>query len=189
MDEAGWKLNEADGYRYKDGKKLTLQFMTTAGNKTRETVQTFLQGQWKSVGIEISIKNQPARVFFGDTTRKRQFEAMVMSAWVSSPENSPRSNCHTISIPTEKNGYSGQNNPGWSTKKVDAVIDKLDTEFSAKKRVQLAHEFLKYYTDEVPVIPLYYRADTATVPKNLKNYRLMGHQFYETNDVETWYVQ
>ena len=189
LDEAGWKMNAADGYRYKDGKKLALQFMTTAGNKTRETVQTFLQGQWKSVGVEISIKNQPARVFFGDTTRKRQFEAMCMYAWVSSPESNPKSNVHSTSIPTEKNGWSGQNVPGWSNPKVDAIIEKLEVEFNPKKRVQLAAEFLKYYTDEVPVIPLYYRADTATVPKNLKNFRLMGHQFYETNDIETWSVQ
>ena len=39
LDEAGWKMG-ADGYRYKDGKKLSLVFMTTAGNKVRETVQT-----------------------------------------------------------------------------------------------------------------------------------------------------
>lgn len=186
LDEAGWKRNDKDGYRYKNGKKLSLVFMTTAGNKTRETVQAYLQEQWKQVGIEIVIKNEPARVFFAETTRKRKFGAMAMYAWVSSPENNPRSNLHTKSIPTEKNSWSGQNQPGWSRPDVDKAIDQMDQEFDHKKRVQLAYELQKAYTDDVPVLPLYYRADISVVPKNLKNYRVPGHQFYETNEVELW---
>lgn len=189
LDEAGWKLNNADGLRYKDGKKLSLQFMTTAGNKTRETVQTFLQGQWKSVGIEVNIKNEPARVFFADTTKKRDYGGMAMYAWVSSPENSPRSVLHSSNIPSEKNGWSGQNNMAYVNKKVDELIEKIDTEFDSKKRTALAQEILKYYTDEVPVIPLYYRSDVAVTPTALKGFRLPGHQFAETNEIENWTLQ
>ncbi|MFN7729268.1 MAG: peptide ABC transporter substrate-binding protein [Bdellovibrio sp.] len=189
LDEAGWKLNTSDGYRYKDGKKMTMQFMTTAGNKTRETVQTFLQGQWKSVGIEVNIKNEPARVFFADTMKKRDYGAMAMYAWVSSPENSPKSVLHSSNIPSEKNGWSGQNNMAYSNKKVDELIEKIETEFDPKKRTALAQEILKYYTDEVPVIPLYYRSDVAVTPLALKGFRLPGHQFAETNEIENWSVQ
>lgn len=189
LEEAGWKLNTSDGFRYKDGKKLSLVFMTTAGNKTRETVQTFLQQQWKDAGIEVVIKNEPAKVYFGETMKKRKYPAMAMYAWVSSPESTPRSTLHSSSIPTEKNGWSGQNNPGWVNKDVDAAIEALDTEFDAKKRVELAHKIVKAYTDEVPVIPLYYRSDVAVTPKGLQNFRLAGHQFSETNEVENWQIK
>lgn len=188
LDEAGWKMG-SDGFRSKDGKRLSLQFMTTAGNKSRETVQTFLQSQWKQVGIEINIKNEPARVFFGETTRKRQFGGMAMYAWISNPENSPKSNVHSKEIPSDKNGWSGQNYMNWSNKKVDEICEKLEVEFDGKKRLQLVHEFLKYYTDEVPVIPLYYRADVGVTPSQLQNFRLTGTQFPETNEVEKWSVQ
>lgn len=185
LDEAGWKVG-ADGIRTKDGKKLSLSFMTTAGNKTRETVQVFLQNQWKMAGIEILIKNEPARVFFGETTRKRKFEAMALFAWVSSPETSARSNLASDAIPTAANGWSGQNFTGWKNKEVDAALDALDLEFNAAKRMELAHTILKHYTNEVPVIPLFYRSDLSTVPKNLTGFRMTGHQFYETNAVENW---
>jgi peptide/nickel transport system substrate-binding protein len=185
LDEAGWKMG-GDGYRMKDGKKMSLVFMTTAGNKTRELVQVFLQDQYKQLGIEIVTKNEPARVFFGDTMRKRNYGAMAMFAWISSPENSPRSTFHTVSIPNEKNGWSGQNFMGWSNKEDDKLLDQLDTEFDGKKRVELAHQIMKYYTDDVPVLPLYYRSDISVVPKNLKGYRPTGHQFAETNNVEDW---
>jgi peptide/nickel transport system substrate-binding protein len=185
LDEAGWKMGP-DGYRYKDGKKLSLQFMTTAGNKTRETVQTMLQGQWKSVGVETIIKNEPARVFFSESTKKRNYGGMAMYAWVSSPESTPRSTFHSSNIPSEKNSWSGQNQPGWVNKKVDSLIDQLDVEFKPAKRKELSTQILKEYTNDVPVIPLYYRSEIAVIPTNLTGFRLAAHLYYETNEIENW---
>lgn len=187
LDEAGWKEGP-DGYRYKDGKKLSLVFMTTAGNKTREAVQVYLQSQWKAVGIEITPKNEPGRVFFGETTKKRKFD-MAMYAWVSSPESNPRSTQHSNSVPTEKNGWSGQNYPAWKNSKMDKLIDDMDLEMNHKKRLEIAWEMQKLYTEDIPAIPLYYRADNAVIPKNLKNFRLSGHQFSETNEIEKWTLE
>ena len=185
LDEAGWKMG-ADGYRSKDGKRLSLVFQTTAGNKTRELVQVYLQNQWKQAGIEVNIKNEPARVFFGDTMTHRKFGALALFAWVSSPENSPRSNVSSKAIPTQKNSWSGQNFMGWSNANVDKALDALDLEFNAKKRAEDVATILKYYTEDVPVLPLYFRSDISVVPKGMKNYRMTGHQFYETNNVEDW---
>lgn len=186
LDEAGWKLDSKDNYRYKDGKKLSFTFQTTAGDKTRETVQTFLQNQWKAVGIEVVIKNEPARVFFSQTMSKREFPALAMYAWTSSPENNPRAQVHSASIPSQKNGWSGQNYPGWSNKRVDELVDKLDSELDAKKRLELITEITKIYTDELPVLPLYYRTDVAVTPKILQHFAMTGHQFYETFEAENW---
>ncbi len=185
LDQAGWKPGP-DGIRVKDGKRLSLVFMTTAGNKTRELVQVYLQNQWKQAGFEILIKNEPARVFFGETMRKRNFQGMALFAWVSSPENTPRSNLASDAIPTAKNGWSGQNMMGWVNKDADQKIAQLDLEFDAKKRSSLIHDIIRDYTEDVPVLPLYYRSDISVVPKNLKNYRMTGHQFYETNEAEKW---
>ncbi len=186
LDEAGWKKNAKDGYRYKNGKKLTLQFMTTSGNKLREMVQVYLQEQWKQVGIEVAIKNEPARVFFGETTKQRKFGQMALYAWIASPENNPRSTFHSTSIPTKANSWSGQNYPGWKNKDVDSLIEQIDLEFSLAKRQELAAKIAKHYTEEVPVLPMYYRTDISVVPKGLTGYRMTGHQFPETNKVESW---
>lgn len=185
LDEAGFKMGP-DGYRYKDGKKLSLQFMTTAGNKTRETVQTMLQSQWKSVGIEVTIKNEPARVFFSESTKKRNYGGMAMYAWVSSPERSPRSTYTSDSIPTEKNAWSGQNQMGWVNAKVDKLVDALEAEFKPAKRKEIAQELLREYTIDVPVLPLYYRSEVAAIPTNLTGFRMSAHQYYETNEAENW---
>lgn len=184
LDEAGWKMAK-DGYRYKNGQKLSLNFKTTAGNKIRETVQTFLLSQWKAAGVEVIIKNEPARVLFGESMKKRNY-VMSMYAWSSSPESTPKTQFHSSQIPTEKNGWSGQNTTSWNNPKVDEICEKIEGEFDFKKRRALAHEIVRLYTDEVPVIPLFYRSDIAVIPKNLKNFRLTGHQFSESNFAETW---
>ena len=188
LDEAGWKMG-ADGIRAKGGKKLSFTLMTTAGNKTRELVQVYLQNKWKQVGIEVNSKNEPARVFFGETTKKRAFDSMALFAWVSSPENSPKSTFLSTNIPNAKNGYSGQNQMGWKNKEVDKLLLQLDLEFDHPKRVAIVHQILKYYTDEVPVLPLYYRSDVAAIPTQMKGFRLTGHQFPETNEVEKWNLE
>ncbi len=188
LDEAGFKTG-TDGIRTKDGKRLTFTIMTTAGNKTRELVQVYLQNQWKQVGVEVLTKNEPARNFFGETTKKRKFDSMALFAWVSAPESSPKQTFHSKNIPSEKNGWSGQNQMGWVNPKVDKLTEALDIEMKHEKRVELVQEMLKYYTDEVPVLPLYYRADNAVIPTNLKGFRLTGHQFPETNNVEDWNLE
>ena len=45
-------------------RRLGLELMTTAGNRSRELVQQVLQSQWRDAGIDVRIRNEPARVFF-----------------------------------------------------------------------------------------------------------------------------
>lgn len=188
LDEAGWKMGP-DGIRTKDGKRLSFTLMTTAGNKTRELVQVYLQNQWKQIGVEVNSKNEPARVFFGETTKKRNFDSMALFAWVSSPESSPKSTFSSKNIPSNKNGWSGQNYMGWSNKRVDQLLEELDIEMKDEKRKDMVHEIVKNYMDDLPVIPLYYRSDIAVIPTKMKNYQLTGHQFPETNQVEKWTLE
>jgi peptide/nickel transport system substrate-binding protein len=186
LDEAGW-TPRADGYRYNAaGERLQLRLMTTAGNKVRELVQTYLQDQWRSIGVDVRIQNEPGRVFFGQTMRRRAFGGVALYAWTSTPENNPRSTLASTAIPSEDNGWSGQNTPGWSNSRVDALVDELDRAFDEQARLDIIHEILWHYTSEVPVIPLYYRSDSSVAPINLVGYRLTGHQISAANHVERW---
>lgn len=188
LDKAGWKLKKEDGFRYKNGERFSVQLMTTAGNKIRETVQTYMQKQWRDLGLEIVIKNEPPRVFFAETVKKRKFTGLAMYAWTVFPEKSP-SAYSTASIPTEANGWTGRNTMGWSNKQNDKVIAQIEVEMDPIKRKQEAHQFQKISSEELPVLPLFNRADVALSPKSLKNYRLSGHMFYETNQAEDWEVK
>lgn len=187
LDEAGWKVGQG-GFRFKDGKKLELNIMTTAGNKVRELVEQFLQAEYKKIGIELTIKNEPARVFFGETVHKAAYPGLAMYAWTSSPDSPPRSTLHSKEIPTKENAFAGQNSGGWSNKRVDEILEAVFKEFDFNKRKALMAELQKIYTEEVPVLPLYLRAEIVIVPSKLQNFKSTGHQFYSSLGVENWSI-
>ncbi len=84
---AGWKPGP-DGILAKDGKKMSLNFSTTAGNKLRERVQQILQAQWKAVGVDVNIQNFPATVVFSGDFAPRSAEGkwdLFMYAWSNDP--------------------------------------------------------------------------------------------------------
>jgi peptide/nickel transport system substrate-binding protein len=188
LDGAGWKVG-SDGYRYKEGKKFTVTLMTTAQDKTRELVEVFLQDQWKQVGIEARIKNEPARVFFGETMRRGPFPDLAMFASLSSPGNVPLTSLHSHEIPNKENGWSGQNFGGFENAVIDEALDAIHTEFDFEKRKALMAIIQREYTEQLPAIPLYLRAQIAVIPKTMKGFRLSGHQFYSTLRAERWSLQ
>lgn len=185
LDDAGWTMGPGR-VRQKDGKKLSLELMTTAGNRTRELVQQVLQSQWKQIGIDIRIRNQPARVYFGETVTKRKFKALALYAWFSSPESVPRSTLHSDNIPAEANNWRGQNYTGFRNAEMDKLIDEIEEELDKERRYKLWHRLQQIYTDELPVIPLYFRAESYILPKPLKGLVPTGHQYPSTLWVEDW---
>ncbi|OLQ94600.1 peptide ABC transporter [Vibrio ponticus] len=184
LKEAGYEL--VNGVQMKNGKPLELEFMTTSGNKTRELVQQFAQGQWKKVGIKAVINNQTARVYFGTTLTQRQHKGLAMFAWSSAPENTPRTMMHSEFIPTEANNWAGQNFGGYSNPEMDKLIDQIEAELNVEKRMALWKQYQNHYATQLPAIPLYYRADSYILPKWLKGVEPTGHQNYSSFWVENW---
>lgn len=184
LEMEGWKKSE-DGFRYKNGVKLSLPFVTTAGSKTRETIQLYLIDQWKKVGVEVLVKNAPARTMF-DSVIKRQYPAMAMYAISFMPEPSLSVYYHSKNIPSVANAWSGRNTTGWANEKVDQLLEKIDSEMNFNQRKKIASQIANLYMDEAPTIPLYYRLDSAVIPKNLKGFHLTGFQQLDSLDVENW---
>ena len=111
LEAAGWHAQPSGIRRNPAGQELSLELKTTAGNRTRELVEQVLQSQWRRIGVDIRIRNEPARVLFGETVPHRRFD-MAMYAWISAPESVPRSTLHSSEIPDAANGFAGQNAPG-----------------------------------------------------------------------------
>jgi peptide/nickel transport system substrate-binding protein len=187
LDEAGWKQKARGQVRTNaKGEKLSLELMSTAGNRSRELVEQVLQSQWKDAGIEARIRNQPARVFFGETVTQRKFEAMAMFAWISTPENVPRSQLHSTQIPRADNGWSGQNYTGYSNPEMDTLIDAVEIELDKPKREKLWHRIQQIYAEDLPALPLYFRSNTYILPKQLTGVTPTGHKGLTPLWIENW---
>ena len=188
LNEAGWS-EIIDGIRHNEsGEPLTLEIGTTAGSRIRETVQQVLQAQWREVGIEIKIRNEPARVYFGETVSKRQFSGMAMYAWISDPESSPRGTLHSTEIPTAENNWQGSNYPGYRSEQMDALIDKVEVTLDKAERQELWSKIQHLYATDLPVIPLYYRSSPFVLPKWLKGINPTGNTSTTTMWIEDWHA-
>jgi peptide/nickel transport system substrate-binding protein len=185
LDDAGWRAGPGGMRSDAAGTRLALDFATTAGNRTRELVQQVLQAQWRQLGIDVRIKNEPARILFGQSLARRRF-TMAMFAWVTSPENVPRSTLHSSEIPREADGWGGQNFPGFHDDEADKLIDAVETELDEGRRAALWRRLQEIYAEQLPELPLYYRSDSFVLPKWLTGVRPTGHQYPTSLWVEEW---
>ncbi|OYU75523.1 MAG: peptide ABC transporter [Alphaproteobacteria bacterium PA3] len=189
LDQAGFKPG-ADGIRVNAaGQRLSLEYMTTAGNKLRELIQQVLQNQWKKIGVEVVIKNTPARTYFGETLKKQQFSALAQLAWTSNPEAPPSDTLSTSGIPTAANNYAGVNYTHFSNPAMDKLIDEVKRELDPAKRKPLWAEMQKIYAEELPVLPLFFRTDVYVVPKWLTGVLRPGQKPSAYFNQESWGVR
>ena len=188
LESAGW-LPGPDGVRRNAaGDPLQIDILSTAGDKTRELVEQVLQSQWREVGIDVRIRNEAPRIFFGETTRKRKFTGLALFGWASWPEPTPRTVLHSTQIPTEENGYSGQNYTGFVNPEVDDLIESIENTLDSDARRPLWARLQRIYAEQLPVLPLYFRTNVDILPPWLHNVRQTGHLMSTSQWVEEWTV-
>ena len=137
------------------------------------------------MGIELRIKAEPPRLF-SESLNRRTFTGLAMYAWVSAPQGVPHSTLYSTEIPTEKNGWSGQNYPGYASPAMDKAIDAAEHELDEKKRRALFGEIQRIHSEDLPVLPLFFRVDPFVFPKQLKGVTPTGTLNSSTLWVEQW---
>jgi peptide/nickel transport system substrate-binding protein len=186
LDEAGWTPGP-DGVRVNAaGERLSFSIMSTAGDRSRELVEQVLQSQWRKVGIDVAIQNQPARVFFGETVQQRLYDGLALFAWLSAPESVPRTTMHSTMIPTEENNWQGQNSSGYRNAEVDALVDAMEVELDREKRGAMWRRLQEIYAEELPALPLWFRSQAFVMPLWLGGIEPTGNQYSTSLWVENW---
>ncbi len=69
---------------------------------------------------------------------------------------------------------------------MDALLEIIETELDRTKRQKLWHTLQRIYANELPVIPLYFRANPYVIPKWLTGIVPTGHQYPTSHWVEKW---
>lgn len=185
LEAAGWHPDSDGIRRNARGDRLSLDLATTSGNRTRELLEQIMQSQWREIGVEVHLRNQPARVLFGETLRKRTFE-LALFGWVSAPENVPRSELNSEEIPSADNGYRGQNNVGYRNPEMDNLMDEIEITLDRGAREKLWHRLQHVYAETLPDLPLFFRADSYVLPKWLSGVTPTGHLNVSTLWIEDW---
>ena len=194
LDQAGW-VPGSDGIRSKAGARASLTIVTTTGDKVREQVEQILADEWKAIGIELQIKNQPSAVFLsgsysaGDPRKKGDID---MWMYASSPQIDPHQTLNqrytSGNIPTAANNGSGQNYTRFSNPDVDRLIADAGSTVDLTRRAKDYADALKILNDNVPIIWLYDRQGLDAFRTNVGGYR--GNVWQSiTYSIADWYKQ
>jgi peptide/nickel transport system substrate-binding protein len=187
LEDDGYKLG-SDGIYAKNGKRLSLQFSTTAGNKGREDTQALLKEKWKAAGIEMVIKNfESPSPIFTDVLPKGNFSVSEY-AQVASPDPSVAAIYGCDQIPTKANGYSGQNYDQWCNTEASELAHKADKTLDESERLDIIHKVGQFVRDDFVWLPMYqkplitaWRTDKVAGPVGEYNSTALGG-FYNMGD-------
>lgn len=185
LDQAGWRRG-AGGVREKNGVRLSFECSTVVGSHLREQMQQFLQQAWQPLGVQMTIRNFPAAVMWGDFWRRSQFQTTIVGAIfpvAGDPDVSDR--LGSWAIPARAG--SGSNTMQFANAEVDTLlrdsVGLLDRE-QRKRNYQRVQEIVR---NDMPYLPLF-QANTAEGTKaGLHGYRANVNYRVNSWNMREWY--
>ena len=167
LDQAGWKLDD-DGYRHKDGKKLTLHFVTYS----KETDQELIQDELKQIGIDYQIdiiasSELASRAASGDYDLTRM-------TWTRADPSALQAFYQ----------WSGQWGPVLAKNKtaeqkahLDTLFDKARVTLDTAERNSIYQQIQQYIEDNYIVIPIFQRQQDAALSPKVHDVRFTADSF------------
>jgi len=185
LDDAGWKPG-AGGVREKDGLRLAFTNSTTAGNHVREQSQQVLQQNWQEIGVEMTIKNLPPAVMWGDYWIKGQFDtAMAGTVYGIGADPDPSDRLSSASIPS-KTG-SGFNTAQFSNPEVDGLLHHATATLDREARKQDYFKVQSVVREELPLLPMFQWVMIEGTKANLHGYQPNVNVRSNCWNVSSWY--
>jgi len=152
LEGAGYTKG-ADGIYAKEGKRLSLEMMTTQVNPLRENTIDVITQQLKPAGIEIKKFLNPD--IFAGKEKPRSLEGgqfqIALFAWVSSPYVSGNQSIYA----TPRGDNIGQNYTRAGNPQVDALFPQLNAATDPTKAAELGNKVDELLWQDLYTIPLY----------------------------------
>lgn len=176
LDEAGWIMG-SDGYRYKDGEKLTISFLASTPNAVNDALIPIATENYKALGIEfIAEPMEFASVV--DRINAGNFETAFLAVGLSDVDPDPYGLFHT-------NG--GSNKYKYSNPEVDQLIEQGQKELDIEKRKAIYSQVYQILNDELPIIPMYQRYNMNVINSRIQGFDITPYYDF-TNSLNQVYI-
>jgi peptide/nickel transport system substrate-binding protein len=145
LQDAGYRL-DGNVLRDRDGKPVTLEILWPTTSQPRGKMATYLQQQWRQLGIEATVTGMEFNSFIDRYSRQKDYD-IVMGSW---SQNSPDAEGFREQFRTG----GAQNSGGYSNPRVDQLLDQGLLERDDAKRKQIYDELQKIIIDDLPEYPM-----------------------------------
>lgn len=153
LEGDGWALG-SDGIYEKDGQRLSITWQTVAGNARREAIQALVIPAVAELGIELVPQNQDADTLFQISLPQLQTE-IGLYAQVASPDPSVTTIFACENIPSEANGFAGQNNVGWCNEEASDLMAESDRTPAEDERLEIINQVGDLIREDAVWLPFY----------------------------------
>ncbi|PIC73927.1 ABC transporter substrate-binding protein [Sporosarcina sp. P17b] len=169
LEESGWKV-EKDGFRYKDGEKLTFTITTPASDSVRVNMANYIAEGFTEIGADVQVAALDwSAITIEDT------EAFMVG-W-GSPYDADH-HTHILFHSDESSvTSSGYNYGSYSNEKVDELLAKGRTTTDPEERKQIYMQFQEELANDPAFDFIAYENAVYGINKNLSGVkeRILGH--------------
>jgi peptide/nickel transport system substrate-binding protein len=144
LEEAGWTMGD-DGVREKDGERLVMGVYYRSDNQEFVDLATFLQAQYKDIGIELEL-NGLAQAGYFDAVRAGQHNIQFWWGPATDPDGVFRTFFHS------SNADGGTNRNRYRNPEVDALIDEAAGTIDPERRRELYFDLQHRMLEEAVMV-------------------------------------
>ena len=161
LDEAGW-AEGGDGIREKDGKKLTLRYVTFGDSQLAKSTAAAMQKMLKDIGVDLQVEERPSSDF-SQVTAEREFDVLT-SGFVS---------YDPYGVAYFKQVYASDselNKSGTGTPEMDQKIAELQQLPTQEEQIERANELEKEALQQYGIMPYVNGPQLYATKDGLANY-------------------
>ncbi len=168
LDAAGYPMRDSGVRVSKQGVTLTLELVTTTGSPLRQEIADHFKSDMKAIGVDINVRTLPPEEIFAPNGPLflRQFE-LALFAWIATPDPAGLQLWSCSAVPSDINGWIGNNFAGWCTRDADFAVKKAATSLDVAVQHEQYLAQQKLFTSELPSLPLFQRLGVVITIKNM----------------------
>ncbi|QNO15690.1 hypothetical protein HYG86_13335 [Alkalicella caledoniensis] len=161
LDEAGWELS-ADGFRYKNGQKLSFELATNASNQMRVDVITIMQDELTKIGVEVRLEAMEWQAFLDHVTKEKDAHAFVLG-WNLAVDPDAYSIFHSAAT-------SNNNSIYYANEEADYWIMKGRNSLDIEVRKEAYAELAKILSHDLPYVFLFAPKSVDAIRTGIEGY-------------------
>ena len=161
LDEAGW-AESGDGIREKDGKKLTLRYVTFGDSQLTKSTAAAMQKMMKDIGVDLQVAERPSSDF-SQVIAEREFDVLTSGFTSYDP----------YGVAYFKQVYASDselNKSGTGTPEMDKKIAELQQLPTQEEQIKRANELEKEALQQYGIMPYVNGPQLYATKNGLANY-------------------
>jgi peptide/nickel transport system substrate-binding protein len=186
LNEIGWTLKEGDQYRKKDGKELTLEFVS---ENTPEflLMSEEIQKQLAQVGIKTNVTLEDPANLQQDTFSSKEYDLLLYSINIG-PD--PDVYVYWHSSQAEPGAKPGYNLSLYKSKKADNSLEAGRSRSDSAIRASKYQPFLEAWNNDVPAIGFHQPvvSYSRNIPVNNMNEKTINIPADRYNNAYSWQI-